>query len=420
MHPFTPQDIANSGLSGAAGVDQSTYPDCVFEASVAAVARTSTGQNLISQMIVQNSDGSYAVTFPGLPGWPINVTAADLTQPGVSDSATWAKILQAALVDSNPAFANGSNPPPNLTMGSADGSVVTPAQFALYLLTGLPATKDVATAGSIANEISGALANGQPVVAYCSNNDNNALVDGHEWTVISCDAKTNQITLRNPWGNFGTAGTTKDGVYYDGKAEVSMPISAFGKYYTEVTFGYAPLGLTDQVTLNEMSSFSPAMTSHNGMLFLAWSGIGNNNLNVACSADNGATFIGKARSSVSSTQQPAICFLRTNLPVLQEALFLAWADANNKINICQVNLSGTSITGYGNPVTLADTSTGPPALASINGLLYLGWLISPPITSIYRYRPTTGIPSPTPMYLRKPQPWLRHWQCRTTTCTSPG
>jgi hypothetical protein len=54
MHPFSPQDIANSGLSGAGGVDQGKYTDCVFEASAAAVATTKSGQAAISQMIVQN------------------------------------------------------------------------------------------------------------------------------------------------------------------------------------------------------------------------------------------------------------------------------------------------------------------------------------------------------------------------------
>ena len=91
-HPFSPQTIANSGLSGAAGIDQGKYNDCVFEASVAAVATTARGQVAISQAIMQNSEGSFTVTFPGAPKSPIKVTQANLKTTGVKDSATWADV----------------------------------------------------------------------------------------------------------------------------------------------------------------------------------------------------------------------------------------------------------------------------------------------------------------------------------------
>lgn len=81
-------------------------------------------------------------------------------------------------------------------------------------------------------------ANGQPIVAFCANNDDGALVSGHEWTVVSCDPQKSQITLRNPWGNFKTAGTSQGGVLYDGNAQVSMTLQQFGQFYNEVTFGY--------------------------------------------------------------------------------------------------------------------------------------------------------------------------------------
>ena len=56
MHVFSSQNIANSGLGGAGGVDQGALGDCVFEVSLAAVATTTSGQAAIAQMIVQNSD----------------------------------------------------------------------------------------------------------------------------------------------------------------------------------------------------------------------------------------------------------------------------------------------------------------------------------------------------------------------------
>ena len=110
-HPFSPQTIANSGLSGAGGVDQGKYNDCVFEASAAAVATTARGQLAISQAIEQNSDGSFTVTFPGAPKIPIKVTQTNLKTTAVHDSATWADVLEAALIISDPNFANGANLP---------------------------------------------------------------------------------------------------------------------------------------------------------------------------------------------------------------------------------------------------------------------------------------------------------------------
>jgi hypothetical protein len=97
----------------------------------------------------------------------------------------------------------------------------------------------VAWSSKIGSKIAQALANGQPVVAFCADNDEGALVSGHEWTVMACDPQANRITLRNPWGNFKKAGTSKAGVAYDGNAEVTMTLELFGQFYKEITFGYA-------------------------------------------------------------------------------------------------------------------------------------------------------------------------------------
>jgi len=131
-HPFTAQDIANSGLSGAGGIDQGSLDDCVFEACAAAVATTPTGRATISEMIALNSNGSYTVTFPGEYGTasPATVTQSTLISTGVSDSATWADVLEAALITSDFNFANDAQLPPNAT-GAADGSSATAHPTAL-------------------------------------------------------------------------------------------------------------------------------------------------------------------------------------------------------------------------------------------------------------------------------------------------
>jgi hypothetical protein len=238
VHPFSPEIIANSGLSGAGGINQGKYGDCVFEAAMAAVATTVRGRAAISQMIVQTSDGSYTVTFPGAAQSPVKVMQSALEATGVSDSATWADVLEAALIISNRGFANGGGNIPAGVKAATNPGQPTPAQYALYLLTGGLASKDLASSSKIGDKIAVAMAKDQPVVAHCGNNDKGALVSGHEWTVTACDPRASRITLRNPWGSFGTAGTTKAGIAYKGDAQVDMTLQLFGRFYDEVTFGY--------------------------------------------------------------------------------------------------------------------------------------------------------------------------------------
>jgi hypothetical protein len=217
------------------GVDQGGHGDCVFEATLAANAKTGNLQNLIKT----NPDGSYTVTFPGDPTHPVNVTQSDIDQANVRDSADWAKILETAMIKQYPDFAKGGGHPDDAP-GGTDGKPPTPAQYAMYLLTGNTAPKVDATDSGAGDRIQQALDNGQPVVAFCKDNDHGALVSGHEWTVEKYDPATGQITVRNPWGSNPNSDSSKSGVTNLGDGEVQMSLQTFQKYYGEVTFGTAP------------------------------------------------------------------------------------------------------------------------------------------------------------------------------------
>ena len=131
--------------------------------------------------------------------------------------------------------------------------------------------------------------------------------------------------------------------------------------------GNAITGFVNKVTLGDTSPMSPSLASFNGRLYIAWKGDGNDNLNVMYSADNGHTFGHKFTSPETSPQAPGLCAHNGNL-------YITWkGDGNDNLNVAQVVISGLNITGFTNKVTLGDTSPVSPSLASFNGRLYLAW-----------------------------------------------
>jgi len=119
----------------------------------------------------------------------------------------------------------------------------------------------------------------------------------------------------------------------------------------------------DKVTLGDTSSQAPSICLHNGTLFLAWTGTGNNEINVMSSVD-GIHFVNKVTLGETSFSKPAICSHNNQL-------YLAWTgtDGNHSLNV----LSSADGIHWGNKVTMGDNSIAAPALASFNGKLYIGW-----------------------------------------------
>jgi hypothetical protein len=133
-------------------------------------------------------------------------------------------------------------------------------------------------------------------------------------------------------------------------------------------------GLEEAAILGDTSEQGPALASHNGRLFLAWKGSGNDNLNLAFSDDNGRTFPGKKTFSDSDTSHLAPALSSHN-----GRLFLAWTGrGDGNVNVAKVvlfaNTAGAfGIEGLEDKVTLGDTSEQAPALASYSGRLFLAW-----------------------------------------------
>jgi hypothetical protein len=124
--------------------------------------------------------------------------------------------------------------------------------------------------------------------------------------------------------------------------------------------------------LGDTSPFTPALASHAGLLFIAWRGDGNDNLNVMFSSDGGRTFGGKHVSGETSTDRPA-------LVSSGQRLFIAWkGDGNDNLNVAEVSLFGNTegqigIEGLTNKFTLGETSPFGPGLASQDGNVFITW-----------------------------------------------
>lgn len=127
--------------------------------------------------------------------------------------------------------------------------------------------------------------------------------------------------------------------------------------------------LSNKRTLEETTDESPALASHNGLLYLAWKGSGNENLKVAFSEDDGATFRTKATYSDTSDRGPAIASI-TGGP-----LAIAWKGAGNKNpNVAVVPLfSGGSGDSLADKHTFSERTEEGPCLGRFGLRAVLGW-----------------------------------------------
>jgi len=120
---------------------------------------------------------------------------------------------------------------------------------------------------------------------------------------------------------------------------------------------------TNKVTLKETSIARPALAVHEGRLFLAWTGTdAAHHLNIESSADL-RNFDRKVEFNETSDFGPALC-------VFKNIMYIAWTGTgNNWLNIAQF-VNGR----MENKTTIqTETAYGPLALAADNEYLFIGW-----------------------------------------------
>ncbi len=241
-------------------IDQTSYyGDCFFLSSLASLANSQEGRQIIKNMISQNSDGSYTVTFPGDTQKPINVTKADLTNYAPNNQALWANIIETAFLKYDDVHSTKDK------KGDIGNFAKNTHNFqAIHLLT----NEDVATSqfgvvdlgsgeltfGGLAketvrSEIIKALAQNKVITAgagprfqkYLGGHIDGPIVSDHVYSIIAFDPKTDMITIRNPWGennynHLGGIGTTVDGITNIGGGELKMSLAVFYNDFSDINY----------------------------------------------------------------------------------------------------------------------------------------------------------------------------------------
>lgn len=142
----------------------------------------------------------------------------------------------------------------------------------------------------------------------------------------------------------------------------------------------------EKATLAETSLEGPALASHGGQLFLAWTGVGNNNLNLMVSqgdSSHPSTTLGPSVQFGGKIILPETAIGSPSLASHNDRLFIAWTGSDRRLNIARVaaakavarrgDIVRFHIIGLTNKITLSETSYNGPALASYGGQLVVGW-----------------------------------------------
>lgn len=231
--PFTAADIARDG---AAGIDQSRFPNCWFEASMSALAELPRGQALMANMIRYGEKGSYVVRFPG-DGKEYVVTQDFLEETGIHDKALWASIIECAQVQKFPGNAGAEG-------AQADQSRL---EVGLQCITGCKAeviAPSTCSEQELSRFIGGAVSSKNPIVAgtYWAGvigSLPSLVVPQHAYTVIGFDATKNMILIRNPHGANARRFASKTDPGHlefeqldDGVFKMSIPL--FQKYFHSI------------------------------------------------------------------------------------------------------------------------------------------------------------------------------------------
>jgi len=225
-------------------VVQGQIGDCYLLAGFASLAKIN--PQAIRDMIQDNNDGTYTVTFPGDPHHPVTVpapTEAELARyASGSEHGTWPAVLEKAY-----GIHKGGTTVPQDAAGGGN-----PESVAVKLLSPNGADTDDMSFTSeeeLDRKLQQAIADGCPIetginaqlaqlIGLGSGRDSETgLPTGHAYSVTGYDPATKTVTIRNPWGNTEPVG--KDGKPADGVNDgvFTMKLDEFRHTFSSITYG---------------------------------------------------------------------------------------------------------------------------------------------------------------------------------------
>ncbi len=231
-------ELFANGLPNPDAIRQGSLGDCWFLAAAGSVAAQN--PQAIADMIADNGDGTYTVSFPNGTSATVNApTNAELAVGATSGSdGMWITVLEKAFAnienDGDETWAqnhidDASQPSRGTDVFSSTGDSDQDA----LALTGT---------GTTHNKLSSAFQDGRAVnaligkVPLVGSSRDEGLPTAHIYSVTGYDPETQTVTIRNPWGrtewadeNGNPRDGTDDGVF-------TMTLEEFDDMFTSVSY----------------------------------------------------------------------------------------------------------------------------------------------------------------------------------------
>lgn len=224
-------------------IQQGELGDCYFLAAVASLANTPSGKKQIHDMIKPLANDRYQISFPGRA--PITINAPTLGERALYSNAgqdgAWLSVLEKGYAEvrkRDSLLIKRSNPYDQIGNG---GQLSTGIRH----ITGQGSDTDVlllTSESTLRSKLERALAQHQIVTVgtlgklpWQEDTTANGLPMGHAYSVLAYDRKTDQVTVRNPWGNTevsdgnGPRDGRDDGTF-------QMPLSEFKASFSMVSY----------------------------------------------------------------------------------------------------------------------------------------------------------------------------------------
>lgn len=228
-------------------IEQGEIGDCYFLAAVASQANTAQGKKQIMNMIKDNGNGTYTVNFPGKQ--PITFHAPTEMELSLYSNAgqdgMWLSVLEKAYAevtnrDTLIPLMQRSNPYDKIGNGALLGTGVkavsgTSTDTDVLLITSLESLRSKLTTAVASQRVVTAGIN-KSLNPWNEGRTANGLPMAHAYSVLDYNAKTDEITIRNPWGHTevnNASGSTRDG---KNDGTFKMPLSEFKATYSMITY----------------------------------------------------------------------------------------------------------------------------------------------------------------------------------------